>query len=289
MRTFIRFLPVVCFLMLFPCSVIGADTLKIHLTYKFKLDDAGKPQGYNTINQKFYTPDQILFREISYDEKTGQIASYVFYFYAGNKLSTEECYNQKDSLLYILKHEYDAAGRESQELRFEPVSGIMQVIRITVKSYDQNGEIIAKKEYDGKKLGASVQYDYEMPGLLAREIRKYKPVSKQPLKSKTLSYIYNPDKSLKQVLISGKDISNKSFQGTEDYTYNDKGQLSSIRFSGPDYPAGLVKTYKYLDSGALSFCQESDAAGKISKILQFDYKKHFMEKGVQVSYFATKK
>jgi hypothetical protein len=288
MRTFIRFFPAIVFLTGLSSSVIAADTLKIHLTYKHKLDDAGRSQGYTTINQKFYTPDQVLFREINYDEQSGQIASYVFYFYAGDKLSTEECYNQKDSLLYILKHEYDAAGRESQELRFEPVSGIMQVIRTIAKSYDQKGKMIAKKEYEGKKLGVSVRYDYEMAGLLARENQKYKAVSKQPLKIKTLSYIYNPDKTVKQVIISAKDLLNNSFQGAEDYTYNGKGQLSSIRFSGPDYPAGLVKTYKYLDSGVISICQESDAAGNISKILQYDYKKHYMEKGVQVSYFVTK-
>jgi hypothetical protein len=288
MRTFIRFLPVFCFLILFPRSVMSADTLKIIFTYKFKLDDAGKPQNYTTINQKFFTPDQVLFREISYDEQSGLLSGYIFYFYTGDKLSTEECYNQKDSLLYILKHEYDAAGRESRELRFEPVSGIMQVIRSTVRSYGQNG-IIAKKEFVGEKLSISVQYEYEIPELLTRENRKYKVVSKEPLKSKTLEYIYNPDKTLKQVLISGKDISNKSYQGTEDYAYNDKGQLSTVRISGPDYPAGLVKTYTYLDSGEQSYCQESDAAGKISKILQFDYKKHYMEKGVQVSYFARKK
>jgi hypothetical protein len=36
-------------------SVSAADTLKIHLTYKHRLDKEGHTQGYVTVSQKFYT------------------------------------------------------------------------------------------------------------------------------------------------------------------------------------------------------------------------------------------
>jgi hypothetical protein len=289
MRTLIRLLPVISILMMIPRLGTAADTLKIHLTYKHKLDEAGRTQGYITINQKFYTPDDVLFREINYNEKNGQIENYIYYFYEGGRISTAECYSHKDSLLYIVKHEYNGTGKEIAELRYEPLNGVPQVMRKTAKSYDKNGRLLSLKEYTGKKLGASIRYKYEIQGLLAQENRKFKPISKQPLKTQAILYSYNPDKTLRQVIHTGKDLSNKTFQESEDFTYNEKGLLSTIKITGTNYPAGLVKTYKYLISGSLSFCQESDAAGKNNKILQYDYKKHYMDRGVQVSYFDKTK
>jgi hypothetical protein len=289
MSSFAKSFPAICFMMLMPLLGNAADTIKIHLTYKHKLDDAGRTQGYSTIKQKFYTPDEILFREINYDEKTGQIASYCFYFYEGNKLNTQEWYNQKDSLLYILKHEYDASGREIRILRNEPAIGSLQIVSSIVKSYDGGGKLIKQKEYKGKKLSIQTDFDYNNSGKLARENLKFKPISQQPLKSETRIYTYNPDESLALITVNGKDKTNKHFQGSEEYSYNEKKQLSSVKVSGTDQPAGMLRTYKYLNTGALSLYQESDAAGKIRLILQYDYKKHFMDRGTQVSYFAPRK
>ncbi len=39
----------------------------------------------------------------------------------------------------------------------------------------------------------------------------------------------------------------------------------------------------------ISLYEESNTAGKYSLILQYDYKKHYMDRGTQVSYFATGK
>jgi hypothetical protein len=287
-RTLTESLPVII-LLLVSTVVQAADTLKINLTYKHKLDDAGRTQGYITINQKFYTPDQVLFREINYDEQTSQISNYIFYFYTADKLSTEECYNQKDSLMYILKHEYNEDGKEADIVKFEPVNGSMEVTGRIVKSYDKSGIIVRQKEYIGKKTGISTAYFYDDRGMLIKQKKNFKSASRQTLKNETRMYSYNPDKSVAQVTVAGKDASIGLFQETEDYTYNDKGWLSVIRITGNYHPAGLVKTFKYLNTGALSQYQESDAAGKISLLLQYDYKKHFMDRGAQVSYFAHRK
>jgi len=289
MRSILKLSAVICCVFMIPGRGLAADTLKIHLTYKHKLDDAGRTQGFTTVNQKFYTPDQVLFREINYSEQNHQIESYIFYFYTGDKLSTEECYNQKDSLLFILKHEYDEAGKENQVLRFAPVNGSLEVTNRTVKSYDNAGHITRQKEYYGKKLGTSILYEYNNLGLVNRENHKFKSISKNPLKNKSKTFVYNPDNSVKQIIIRGKDAANNPLREAEDFTYNDKGLPASVKVTGTGQQAAMVKTYSYLDSGYLSLYQEVNGEGKINTILQYDYKKHYMDKGNQVSYFSRSK
>ncbi len=288
MKVLGKALPVICLLMCIT-SIFAADTLKIHLTYKHRLDKEGRTQGYVTISQKFYTPEQQLFREINYNEQSGQISDYVFYFYTDGRLSTEECYNAKDSLVYILKHGYDAQGRENEIVRLEPGTGGLVNARKTLNIYDKTGKLHQQKIYYGKKTGSVVSYVYNKDGNLQSQKGKFKPVSNMKLKSENKSYSYRADKKLDKVTASGQDIAGKSFQRAESYSYDEKGYLSSVSVTGNDLPDGLVKTYKYLDFGLISLYEESNTAGKFSLILQYDYKKHYMDRGTQVSYFDTGK
>ena len=288
MKVFGKALMAVCLLM-YISSAYAADTLKIHLTYKHRLDKEGRTQGYITVSQKFYTPEQQLFREIRYNEQSGQIADYTFYFYADGKLFTEECYSQKDSLMYILKHSYDAAGREKEVVRLEPRSGGLEATGKTVTTYDKAGKLRQQKTYFGKKAGSVTSYVYNKDGNLHSESRKFKPVSKQNLKAESRLYSYNANKKPDKVSVTGNDLTGQSFQRSEVYSYDEKGNLSSVSITGNDLPDGLIKTYKYLGSGMISLYEESNTAGKYSLILQYDYKKHYMDRGTQVSYFATGK
>jgi len=272
-----------------PISVSAADSLKIHLTYKHKLDKEGHTKGRMTVRQKFFTPEQQLFREINYNEVSGQITDYTFYFYKDGKLFTEECYSQKDSLMYILKHEYDATGREKQTVRLEPRAGSLQSSGKTVLSYDKAGKMVQEKKYFGNKAGSLYKRTYDKNGNLLAENRKFKPVSENTLKAEKRTYSYKPDMKVDKVLVTGKDMAGNSFRRDETYAYDDKGNLSTVTVSGNDMPEGLVKTYRYLGSGLLSLYEESNAAGIFSLILQYDYKKHFMDKGTQVSYFDAAK
>jgi hypothetical protein len=288
MKVFEKALMALCLLMHIS-SAIAADTLKIHLTYKHRLDNQGRTQGYVTVSQKFYTPEQQLFREIKYNEQSGQIADYTFYFYTDGKLFTEECYSQNDSLMYILKHGYDAAGRENLLVLLEPRSGGLEATGKTVNTYDKANKLHRQKIYFGKKAGSVTSYVYNKEGNLQSENRKFKPFSKQNLKAESRIYSYNANRKTDKVSVTGKDLSGKSFQRSEAYSYDEKGNVSSVSITGNDLPDGLVKTYKYLGSGMISLYEESNTAGKYSLILQYDYKKHYMDKGTQVSYFAAGK
>lgn len=274
-------------ILLISLQVNGADTLRIHLTYKHRLDAEGRTQGYNTINQQFYTPEQVLFREIRYDEKTSQISQYTFFFHDGDRLSSEESYNAGDSLLWILKYRYDAAGRKSGFDSLVPSGNSLVLAGSKDFLYDAGGRVSKIKEsVTGKKAG-TVSFTYDASGKLIRETRKFKPVSGKKVKSETLLYTYNSVQGL-EVAISGKTMEKGTFANKATYSFTENGQVASVNLSGTDYPSGQVNTYKYMPSGAKSLYQETDAAGKFRLLLQFDYKKHYMDRGTQISRLGRK-
>jgi YD repeat-containing protein len=265
----------------------AADTIKINLTYKHKLNDAGQTTGYITTNQKFYSPDGILFREISYDETTLLISSYVFYFYRSGKLFTEEVHNSSDSLMYILKHDYDQAGYETQVTKMIPVgSGLINAGK-TVMNYDSRHLLLRTKKYSGERLSAVTQYKYDPAGRLINENTSYKPAAKALLKKENRVYAHSENGKISQVTITGKDLAGKSFQSNEAYGYTGQGWLSSVVVNGTNSVQVGKKVYKYFPSGGMSLYEEYDSNGKIILLLQYDYKKHYMDTGTQVSYYEN--
>jgi hypothetical protein len=265
----------------------AADTLKIHLTYKHKLDNVGQTTGYITINQQFYTPDGILFREINYDENTSQLSGYVFYFYRNGKLFTQEFFNQKDSLQYILKHEYDKAGNEIILTKLVPGIKDLTVAEKTVKTYGSNGKLVQQKKFFGKGVGAIIRYSYGKSGLLESEKQTYKPIAKANVKQESKDYSYSAENKISLIMVTGKGLSGKPYQYREEYSYIDKGLLSSVKQVNINNAQTSEKIYKYLNSGTMSYYEQHDAEGKLVVLLQYDYKKHYMERGTQVSYYEN--
>lgn len=287
MRTFLKISVISGLFLLFIPFLQAADTLKIHLTYKHKLNPSGQTSGYVTVNQKFYTPDNIYFREINYDEKTGQISDYTYYFYRNGRLYTGECYDAHDSLKYILKHEYDQNGNEILLTRLVQNQGKLIPVERTVSRFDAGNRIVLLKKYTGKKLTRSSKYSYNESGLMNRCVTKYKGSGIENIKGEILDYSYNTDGKISRVITRGRDATNKVFTKQEEYSYNEKKLLADIKcFTGESVPAG-EKIYKYLNSGAKSIYQENDANGVITLLIQYDYKKHYMERGTQVSRYEN--
>lgn len=268
----------------FPVS--GADTLRIHVTYKHRLDAEGRTKGYTAIHQQFFTPERVLFREISYDEMTSRITRYTFFFHEGGKLSSAETYNDKDSLLFILKYRYDGAGRQAGTDSLVPSGNTLAVAGRKDFLYRTDGRISQIKAFAGRKPAGSIRFAYDTGGNLIRQTGKYKPVSGSSLKSETRLITYNRENKHGEVAISGKTMQGRVYENKAVYSYAENGLVSSISYTGTDYPAGLVKGFRYLPSGTISLYQETDAAGKFSLLLQYDYKKHYMDRGTQISRLA---
>jgi hypothetical protein len=282
-RTFLIFTVLAGFLV----NAAGADTLKIHLTYKHKLNEAGQTKGTITINQKLYTPDDELFRELNYNETTSQIDTYIFYFYKEGKLYTSECYDQKDSLLYILRHQYDENGREVLTTRLTPENGKLIISGKTVRKFDNNGRETAETIYFGKKPGITTKNVYDGAGMLISSGTTCKPVSGDSLKLEKRTYSYTPEKRILLVKVYRKNVAGKVTEYNEQYAYNGNGQLTSVKFIKPDNSILFEHKYSYLQSGAPSIFQEVNPKGIVTLLLQYDYKKHYMERGIQLSRYES--
>jgi hypothetical protein len=287
MKKMLRYSITVSLLLVLFMNCSAADTIRINLISKHRLNEKGQTTGARTISQQFYNPDGIFFREVNYDENTSQIKNYVFRFYKDERLSTEECYNANDTLLYILRHTYSPAGDEILTEKMVPsVNHTLALAEKTIKTFDKYHRLISLKKYYGKKTGAISQFIYNADGLLISEKNTFKQSAKADVKQEIKQYSYNDDRKIRQVLISGKDNSGKAIASRKDYLY-ENGLLSSVKeFTGDNAPVG-EKKYKYLHSGALSIYEEHDSTGHLTLLLQYEYKKHYMEIGTQKSYYES--
>jgi len=269
-----------------PGIISAADTLKIHLTYKHELNTEGQSMGFKTIVQQFYLPDGTFLREINYNDSTGQIDRYMFNFYKNNMLFTQEYYNSRDSLLYILKHEYDANGNEIILTRIIPKGKTLETIEKVVKSYSGKN-ITSRKTWFGNTPGAMSQYKYDKSGLLLQEKTVFKQIANADVKNEVKVYSRNSTGQITLVDIKGKDLSGKSYHFKEEYSYDEKGLVSLIKRLNIDGTPIHERIFKYFPSGVPSFYEEMNTAGKRNLMLQYEYKKHFMEKGTQVSRYEN--
>jgi hypothetical protein len=272
----------ICCLLMFTLASGAADTLKIHLTYKHKLDVTGHSTGKLVVNQKLYTPEGILFREMNFDENSGQLAGYVFYFYRNGRLFTQEYYNQADSLQYILKHEYDQDGNEILITKIVPEQQNLIAAEKTVQVYDKNRKLIQQKKYYDKMVGVLTKYQYSPTGFLLHEIRKTKPISKSLYREEAGSYTYAENR-LSLVAVTGRDLSDKPYQYHEEYSYDDTGRLYAIKTFDAGNELKGTKIYQYLLGNIISLYEERDSDGITNALFEYEYKKHYMELGTQVS------
>jgi hypothetical protein len=286
MKTIIRCFIITGIWLVYSFSANAADTLRINLTYKYKIDASGQPAGYMTTKQQFITPDGIFFREINFDENTGLVSNYIYRFYREHKLFTEEFYSASDSLMYIVKHAYDAKGNEIVLTHLVPKGKELIETEKTVQSYNNNVMLSCKK-YIEKKPAVLTRYKYDATGLLLSERTTCKPVANVPFKQEMKQYSYSADHKVASINITRKENSGKLQSSQEKYEYNQKGLVSSIRLLASDGSLSGEKVYRYLDSGSPSYYEEHDATGKLTFMLQYAYRKHYMEQGTQVSYYEN--
>ncbi len=270
----------------FPDICHGADTIKINLTYKHKLNEKGQTQGSMTIRQEFYTQSNELFRVINYDASSGSILNYTFLFYKNNKLYTEECYNMKDSLLYILRHDYDANGNDILITRFVPKGKNIIESGKTRHTYGPEHRLISSTVYFGKKAGTTTQYKYDSNGKLIREKTTHKPIANAPYKQETKIYSHKDDGTLDKLSLSITDLSGRNHSYTEIYSIAN-GKVISVKKMNPDGTISLEKVFHYLASGAPSIYEEHNSQGIIILLIEYDYRKHYMDKGTQISFYES--
>lgn len=284
MHAQIRTLTTTLLLLFLALSMQAADTLKIHITSLHKIPDGRYSTGNIVINQKIYTPHDTLFREINYDTASYQISSYIFYFYKDDRLFSEEYYNGNDSLLYIKKHGYDPAGNEISLIKYEIVNSKLLPVEEYISTYGTGNKILQKTFKAGKKKAQVIDYLYNESDLLLNEVRKNNPSLNKDAKSETVEYSYNDAGKLTRkhhtTFYPGRTSVMK-----EQYKYNANGLPLEIIISNENDEIVMTKSYEYFESGHVKYYQEKNKAGFITLLLEYNYKRHYMNYGTQVSYF----
>lgn len=265
----------------------AGDTLKIHLTYAHKLDSTGHTTGRLVINQKIHTSEGILFRETFFHETTGQLTGYFFYFYRNGRLYTSEFYSQADSLQYILKHDYDASGNAIGVTRYLPDRVRLNPAERIIRNFGPDGKIRQQKKYYGKKAGEITRYTYSASGELITENTQVKPISPLGYRMEIRSYSYSSEGNLTKTEISTTDVSGKSFRTVETYSYDDQNRLTATSIYNELDELTGKRIYRYIAGNNLGLYEEQDALGKAIVLQEYEYKKHYMETGTQVSRYES--
>jgi hypothetical protein len=276
-----------CFMMAGSSSILAADTLKIVQISRHWVDSANKSIKKMVIEQQFFTKNDTLFRKIYYNETTGQITGYERCFYKNDRLFTKETFSSKDSLRYIMKHEYSTAGDLTVLIKLVPEQGKLVEKEKTLRTFNTEHQLLSEKKTFERKTGILTTYSYNTTGQLFSESRKYKKAANSPIKMESKAYTYQQNNQPSQIIYSAERKSGGLLQYAEDYFYNDQGKLASIRYSGKDNPPVAEKVYKYYNNGKLRVIEDHDAAGKITYLLHYEYKENFMDRGIEVSYYEN--
>jgi len=260
------------------------DSIKIQRINVHGIVNGKQTSGYYTKNQKTLTMDEQLIREINFNDSTKQIQDYTFYFYRDGRLFSEENYNQRDSLQWIITHTYNTQGQEVESGTLTWTGGKPVQSLKTVFKYDAVGNIILKKEFfTVKKSIATTQYFYSSDRL-DKEQYKHKK-SPDPVTSRSVTYQYFPDGKLKQREILEKNRNKSTSAQTESYVYDAKGNLEKTEIRDSGGQIILIKNYVYYPEGGLYRYYEQNKEGNMLCYHTYAYRKHKVDLGTQKSYF----
>jgi hypothetical protein len=268
-------------------AIAQLDSIKYQRLKVFTIIDGKRTEDSFVKNQKTFTMDGRLIREITFDDSTKNTQSYIFYFYKDSKLITEEFYDKNDSLQYIILHKYDPKGRETETDRLEWIKGKMKTSSKTVFVYDKAGIKIAMKESGSRKKPFRVTtYIYSSGNLVREQCESMKPSDNKT--ERITEYEYGQDGKVTLIKTLEKNAVDTVITRTEKYIYNQKGQLKTKEVKDPQGKMVLSKNYEYYGDGSIRNYFEKDNAGNMLVYNSFLNKNHKINLGTQKSYFDKK-
>ncbi len=279
-----------------PGCLKAQDSIMYRNAFEHAIVDGKDTPSRFTRNQKTYTPDGRIVREINYREspdtskrnmdKTILIHDVTFYFYKGDKIDTEETYDEKDSLCRIIRHSYNHKDQETEQSRYERIEGKLAVTGRTTYEYDDAGNMIWKKDYGVRKKPFRITgYSYSSGKLTEERCVTKKPPDGIPLRIITCEYQQDNGKLMSRKI--SEIHKNKAVNNTyEFYHYNEKtGSLTKIEIKDADGQVLLIKNYRFLVSGDLIAYFEQDKDEKMLLYNSFEYKQHKTSLIQRRSYF----
>jgi hypothetical protein len=272
---------------IFMCCLLNAqeDSIKYQNTRVYVIENGNKTEAFHVSNQKTFSAiDDRLIREVNFDDSTTKIQDYTFYFYRNGKLFTEESYSGNDTLIYIIRHEYNDKGLEENVNKLERINGILTATAKTVYVYDSEGQILYKKEFSNKKRPFRVTHYLYSSGNLIREQQKSKKTA-DGIALRIIDYQYAPDGKLKSKSMSEKNTKKVISVYSENHQYNDNGDLKIVEKKDVKGNIIVTRNFEYYANGSLRNYYETDRDGKMLIYYSYIYKYHKINLGNQRSYF----
>jgi hypothetical protein len=263
------------------------NSIKYQNMEVFKIVDGNKTNISFVKNQKTFTMDGRLIREINFEDSTAHILNYTFYFYKDGKLFTEEVHDKNDSILFIIRHTYTLKGMEEETDRLEWSKGKMKISGRTVFIYDKAGYKNAMKESGSRKKPFRVtSYAYSSEKLIREQTKARKPSDN--VIERITDYDYGKDGKLMLKKIMEKNVEDTVITQTENYLYNTNGQLKTIEVKDQQGKIVLSKNYDYSADGSLLNYYEKDGAEKVLLYYTYVINYHIINLGTQKSFFDKK-
>jgi hypothetical protein len=265
-------------------ALAQTDSIRYQNMSVFEIRDGKKTASYFIKNQKTFTMDDLLIREIDFDDSTKHIQHYIFYFYRDGKLFTEEKHKANDSIQSIIRHKYFSNGLEKERAILERNKGKMKVTVKSTYTYDKAGQMIVMKENGPvKKSSCTTTYSYASGHLVKEESIAKNPADN--IISRTTEYQYDQDGKLTIKSVSNRDKNGNGTTYTETYAYNDKGRVKKTEVRNAENMISVVKNYEYYANGNIRNYYEQDVNGATLLFHTFIIKNYKINLGNQKSYF----
>ncbi|MBN2610085.1 MAG: hypothetical protein JXB00_00865 [Bacteroidales bacterium] len=260
------------------------DSIRVIITYNYGLENGKRTGSKTVINQKTYTLEGKLLRELKLDQNTGVINTYVVYFYNDNDmLLSEEEFNMKDSLVSGTKYSYDAQGRLT-EIRYygsssatvpqmekrEVINYLNDTLKKSVIAYSPNKKKLCtvKYKYDTQNSKVQIESAYKVPENGISKITEIQTVENGKLK--------DTQKSIR--FANGSTSAEK-----REFEYNDKNLLVAVKVLNGEEVVS-VTNYKYFANNQLQVIEVTGADGIVLSYKTVDYKFNYINLGSNKSY-----
>lgn len=262
--------------------VSAEDTLKIEIIRKNRIGTNNTKISEVTVAQKFYTNTGQLFREIIYDEVTGELDGYTFYFYRDGRLSGEEVYDSNDVFLFLVKYEYDKDGNNILWYQSSEPDDKVPAIKI-VRNFSSSGLKLKEKVIRNGATASVTKYKYNAVEKLVLLTARYKPAADTTLKSSAEEYSYDGADRISSVSLINVAGNGERNVFTDYYSYNDNGQLILVSRKNDGGTVISEKNYTWYATGTLRDIRQNDGNGNTVEWFTIEYRTNVMNTGTQKS------
>jgi hypothetical protein len=257
------------------------DSVWVILTFTSQIEDGKKSSRETVTNQKTYTLNWKILRELKLDSITGRVYAYKVYFYDDrDRLSSVEEYSIEDSLICGMKYSYDKQNRISG-IRYYASESSQVPVHVKREVYKYYSDTLKKSvmAYDtkGKKI-YSITYGYDQQKMENSVKRKYRVAPEDGIIQSDERKLLDDQGAIVEMLRTIRLKNGKLLNVKSVFEYNDQHLLTSVK----KYIENGLETetiYKYFANNRLMITEVHDRNEMLLSHKHFDYRIYYINLG----------